>query len=132
VARFERTFAARPESVAAARRAVLEAALSAGVPTDSLHDIRLAVSEAVSNAVIHGYRDGGAGAIGVVTETYDSRLRVVVRDDGCGMSPHVGSDGAGLGLRLIAALTESVAVRPTRLGGTEVCMTFRLPVAVAA
>jgi serine/threonine-protein kinase RsbW/stage II sporulation protein AB (anti-sigma F factor) len=133
VATFARTFAARPENVAEARRAVLDIARRSGVPAESLPDIRLAVSEAVSNAVVHGYRNGSEGDVTVVTEAEDSQLRVVVRDEGCGMSPHVGSPGAGLGLPLIADLTESVAVRPLpSSGGTEVCMTFRLPVPVSA
>jgi anti-sigma regulatory factor (Ser/Thr protein kinase) len=43
------------------------------------------------------------------------------------MSPHVDGRGAGLGLPLIAELSDAVAVRPNPDGGTEVHMTFRLP-----
>lgn len=133
MARFARTFAARPENVAEARRAVLDAARRCGAPAEMLHDIRLAVSEAVANAVLHAYRDGSEGEITLLTDAQDCHLRVIVRDEGCGMSPHVGGAGAGLGLPLIAELTESLAVRPACSGaGTEVCMTFHLPVGVAA
>jgi serine/threonine-protein kinase RsbW len=129
----ERRFPARAEHVSDARRQVLDLARGNGVPDAALDDVRLAVSEAVSNAVVHGYRDGTDGAITVFAEAYDHRLRVVVTDEGCGMSPHVGSTGAGLGLPLIAELTESMSVRPSLSGrGTTLCMTFHLPVGAAA
>jgi anti-sigma regulatory factor (Ser/Thr protein kinase) len=87
----------------------------------------------VANAVQHGYRDGVAGDFTVLAEAQDHRLRVVVTDEGCGMSPHVGGSGAGLGLPLIAELTESMSVRPGRSGhGTTLSMTFHLPVETAA
>ena len=60
-------------------------------------------------------------------------LEVVVADQGCGMSPHFDGTGAGLGLPLIAELTESMSVRPAADGpGTVVSMTFALPVEVVA
>ena len=119
--------------MSAARRQVLDLARESGVSDAALDDVRLAVSEAVTNAVVHGYRDGTDGAVTVFAEAYDHRLRVVVTDDGCGMMPHLGSTGAGLGLPLIAELTESMSVRPARSGrGTTLCMTFHLPVETAA
>jgi anti-sigma regulatory factor (Ser/Thr protein kinase) len=114
-----------------ARREIAELASRAGLPDDALDAVRLAVSEAVSNAVLHGYRDGGGavrGEVTVIVEAEDSRLDVRVRDRGCGMSPHVDGRGAGLGLPLIAELSDAVAVRPSgEGGGSEVHMTFRLP-----
>jgi len=133
VARSERTFPARPEHVSDARRQVVELARSSGMSEPVLTSVRLAVSEAVANAVVHGYRDGAAGEVTVVAEAEDSRLKVVVSDAGCGMSPHLGSPGAGLGLPLIAELADSLSVEPAHAGrGTVLSMTFRLPVAVAA
>jgi serine/threonine-protein kinase RsbW/stage II sporulation protein AB (anti-sigma F factor) len=112
-----------------ARREIAELARRAGVPDDALDAVRLAVSEAVSNAVLHGYRgDTSRGEVTVLVEAEDSRLDVRVRDRGCGMSPHADGRGAGMGLPLIAQLSDAVAVRPfTEDGGTEVHMTFRLP-----
>jgi anti-sigma regulatory factor (Ser/Thr protein kinase) len=115
-----------------ARRETAELARRAGVPDDALDAVRLAVSEAVSNAVLHGYRGSGGGEVTVLVEAEDSRFDVRVRDQGCGMSPHAGGRGAGLGLPLIAELSDAVAVRPFADGaGTEVHMTFRLPSPVA-
>lgn len=133
MARSERTFAARPENVRQARGAVLDAARSAGVPSHLLDAVSLAVSEAVTNAVVHAFRDGSEGRVTIATDADDSLLRVVVRDDGCGMSPHLGSPGAGLGLPIIAELSDNVSVEPIGSGGgTEVRMTFRLAAGVSA
>jgi anti-sigma regulatory factor (Ser/Thr protein kinase) len=119
--------------VSDARRQVVEVARETGIPDTALDGVRLAVSEAVANAVVHGYRDGRAGDVTVLAEADDHHLRVVVTDEGCGMSPHLGSTGAGLGLPLIAELSESMLVRPARSGrGTTLCMTFHLPLAAAA
>jgi anti-sigma regulatory factor (Ser/Thr protein kinase) len=119
--------------VSDARRQVLEIALETGMPDAELDAVRLAVSEAVANAVLHGYRDGTDGDVTVFAEADDRQLKVVVTDEGCGMSPHGGSAGAGLGLPLIAELTETMSVRPARGGrGTTLCMTFHLPVGTAA
>ena len=87
---------------------------------------RLAVSEAVSNVVVHGYRDSAPGAFTVSVEWDGGELRVIVRDEGCGMSPRTDSPGAGLGLPLIATLADSVSVVAAPEGGTEVSMTFPL------
>lgn len=114
-----------------ARRLVTEFARRVGVPDGLIEGVRLAVSEAVGNVVLHGYRGNCAGDVTVVTVADDSRLEVVVRDDGCGMSPHPEGGGAGLGLPLIAELADALAVRPGADGrGTEVAMTFRTPDAV--
>ena len=131
--RSEKTWPATPDHVRDARREVARLARRAGVDDELLPGMELAVSEAVSNVVLHGYRGGARGEITLIAEADDHRLEVSVRDRGCGMSPHADSVGAGLGLPLIAELSDAVAVRPNDDGhGTEVHMTFRLPAAVAA
>ena len=94
--------------------------------------MRLAVSEAVSNVIVHGYRESGNGAFTVAVEWQGDHLQVTVRDAGCGMSPRMDSPGAGLGLPLIANLAETFSVTTPPGGGTEVCMTFPLRVLTAA
>ena len=91
-----------------------------------LHAVRLAVSEAVTNVILHGYRNGSTGAFTVQIEARGDELHVLVRDDGCGMSPRTDSPGAGLGLPLIASLAGTVSVTTPPEGGTEVRMTFDL------
>jgi serine/threonine-protein kinase RsbW len=97
-----------------------------------LDAVRLAVSEAVSNVVVHGYRDRATGTFTVSIDWGPDELRVVVRDDGCGMQPRPDSPGAGLGLPLIANVVESFSVIAPPEGGTELCMTFPLRMLTAA
>ena len=84
------------------------------------------MSEAVSNVVVHSYRDTAPGAFTVCVEWNGGELKVTVRDQGCGMAPRMDSPGAGLGLPLIASLTDRFSVTAPPDGGTEVVMTFPL------
>jgi serine/threonine-protein kinase RsbW len=124
--RAEQSWPARPEHVGAARRAVWDAAVRAGAEKPVREAVRLAVSEAVSNVVVHGYRDSSPGAFTLSVEWNGGELRVIVRDEGCGMGPRMDSPGAGLGLPLIASLADTFSVTAPEGGGTEVCMTFPL------
>jgi len=100
--------------------------MRAGAQREIVEAARLAVSEAVSNVVVHSYRDTSPGAFTLRVEWSGDVLKVTVRDDGCGMAPRMDSPGAGLGLPLIATLTESFSVTAPPGGGTEVSMTFPL------
>jgi serine/threonine-protein kinase RsbW len=132
VSRCQQTWPATAESVGAARACVADFASRIGAPGPVLDGIRLAVSEAVSNVVLHGYRGGPTGAFTVVAEAEGGELVVSVRDDGAGLTPRSDSPGAGLGLPLIAELTESWSVSPGDGGrGTVLRMTFGLLLAVA-
>jgi anti-sigma regulatory factor (Ser/Thr protein kinase) len=126
VERCEKSWPARPEHVGAARRAASNAARRAGAEDDVLDAVRLAVSEAVSNVVVHGYRDRRRGKFTMAVEAEDAELTVTVRDHGCGMQPRMDSPGAGLGLPLIARLSGSFSVSEPPEGGTELSMTFPL------
>jgi serine/threonine-protein kinase RsbW len=126
VHRSEQSWPARPEHVRAARRAVWDAAVRAGAQARVREAARLAVSEAVSNVVVHSYRHSGDGDFTLRVEWDGDELKVIVRDEGCGMAPRMDSPGAGLGLPLIATLADSFSVTAPPGGGTEVCMTFPL------
>jgi serine/threonine-protein kinase RsbW/stage II sporulation protein AB (anti-sigma F factor) len=91
-------------------------------------DVALAVTEAVTNAVVHAYRDGAGGEVRGVACALETGLLVVVRDYGCGMLPNPGSPGAGLGLAVIGALAGEMNIeRPDEGGGTRVRIRFKLP-----
>jgi anti-sigma regulatory factor (Ser/Thr protein kinase) len=109
-----------PTSVAEARRAVARFIAALDVDHDG---IALAVSEAVSNAVLHAYRQHDEpGRVELRAELVDERLRIVVRDDGMGLVPRIDSPGAGLGLPLIAQLAVHVDVESA--AGTTILMEF--------
>lgn len=133
VERCEQSWPARPEHVGSARRAASVAARRAGAERRVLDAVRLAVSEAVSNVVVHSYRNRRRhGEFTMAVEWEQDELRVTIRDHGCGMQPRADSPGAGLGLPLIASLADAVSVTEPPDGGTEVCMTFPLRVLTAA
>ncbi len=71
-------------------------------------DVKLAVSEAVSNSVIHAFRDGAEGTISIRARIERGRLLVVVADDGTGMRPNLDSPGLGFGISLITKLAGDV------------------------
>jgi serine/threonine-protein kinase RsbW len=106
---------------------VVEFARANGVPEQRLGDVALAVSEAVSNAVVHAFRGiGDRGTLMVEVAVEEEWLDVHVTDDGSGMAPRDDSPGLGLGLPLIRHLTDEVDLRRPPDGiGTEVWMRFR-------
>jgi serine/threonine-protein kinase RsbW len=95
------------------------------VPDQTLADVKLAVTEACTNVVVHAY-PGGDGTMGLLATISEDVLRVVVVDQGRGMLPRPDSPGLGLGLPLIATLTESLELGTGEDEQTEVRMTFRL------
>ena len=92
-----------------------------------LENLRVAVSEAVTNVVVHAYPDGVAGTVRVtVTQNGRPEVRVVVRDRGNGLRPRPDSPGMGLGLPLIASLSDGFEVSDGTPAGTAVSMRFYL------
>jgi anti-sigma regulatory factor (Ser/Thr protein kinase) len=123
----ELVFRAESASVSRARHAVTGFARDHGVPSAMLGGIALAVSEACSNVVLHAYRMPRApGEFSVDMALGRDSLRVRVRDQGMGMSPHLDSPGRGLGLPIIASTTDGFTVAPSEGGGTELRMRFDL------
>jgi serine/threonine-protein kinase RsbW len=97
------------------------------VTGETAADVLLAVTEACTNVVQHAYPsdpDSVDRHIELAAECMDSILEVAVRDLGLGFAPRVDSPGLGLGLPVIAALTQTVEIRPLTPHGTEVVMTF--------
>jgi anti-sigma regulatory factor (Ser/Thr protein kinase) len=116
---------ARAENVAVVRHAFGGLGEALQMPEQLLSDIKLAVTEACTNVVIHAYPEG-EGPMEVRAVLGDEHLSVVVRDEGRGVVPRADSPGLGLGLPLIATLTESLELGTGADDATEVRMTFRL------
>jgi serine/threonine-protein kinase RsbW/stage II sporulation protein AB (anti-sigma F factor) len=114
---------AEPASARTARHAVCE--LLDGVSADR-GGVMLAVSEAVTNAVLHAYSGGSReGRIRVRAELLDHEaLDVTVEDDGIGMRTRSDSPGIGLGLPTISALADTLEIDVRSGGGTAIRMRF--------
>ena len=119
-----------------ARSALSAFAAQADPTLDELADVKTAVSEAVTNCIVHAY----ANTIGPITLTAalyeDGTLRVAVADKGCGI-PDVskameplfttgGAERAGLGFAVMESFMDSVQVRSAPGKGTRVTLSKRL------
>ena len=126
--RLKERLPARAENIALLRRAVVAYAGSNGASERQREDIALAVSEALSNAVLHAYvGHDSPGDVGVDAWIDERALRVVVCDDGVGMLPRTDSPGLGLGLSLMARMTEHLEVEsPDATRGMRLRMTFAI------
>jgi anti-sigma regulatory factor (Ser/Thr protein kinase) len=121
-------YPAQPTRVAQIRRDVASVAATFGADEAALLRINLAVSEAVTNAVQHAYRDlAGRGDVRVLVQHADDFLDVCICDTGVGMSPRADSPGLGLGLGLMAHEAYRCEITSLPTGGTEVVLRFKLP-----
>jgi len=120
------SFPAVPEAVPLARRALTEVAVAAGAVGERLDEVRLAVSEALTNAVVHAYRGGEPGRFQVTAAVASGELWVLISDDGRGLHAWNDSRGLGIGLSLISGLSDDFAIVTRASGGTEVQMRFDL------
>lgn len=117
---------ARAENIAVVRHAFGALGDALDIDAQTLADIRLAVTEACTNVVIHAYPGDREGPLEVHADVVGSRLTIVVLDEGAGIVPRADSPGLGLGLPLIASLSEALQLRRDERQRTEVCMTFSL------
>jgi serine/threonine-protein kinase RsbW len=77
---------ARAQHIALARLALSGLADIVALPDEQLADLKLALTEAVSNSVRHAYADG-AGFVSIAYELTGDALAVEVVDDGRGFDP---------------------------------------------
>jgi anti-sigma regulatory factor (Ser/Thr protein kinase) len=116
-------YPATAASVPRARHELTAYASQVGVPEDQLDRIRLAVSEAVTNAVRHAYRDT-SGQVHITATATDGELWVLVADEGCGHQTPAINPGLGWGLALIAEACDDFTLAERSEGGTQARMRF--------
>jgi serine/threonine-protein kinase RsbW len=118
---------ARPEGVAVVRQALAGMADALDFDATVLADMKMAVSEACTNVVVHAYEDA-EGVLEIDMLADETGLTIRVRDHGSGIQPHPQPSrdvpALGLGLPLIAALSDAFELRGSSGRGTEVRMTF--------
>jgi serine/threonine-protein kinase RsbW len=128
----------RPEFVAVARLTVAAIACRMHFDVVEIEDIKVAVSEACTNAMEHGCGAPGDEMVTICCEMAETALTIAVTDPGTGTetTPTVRTPGArtatlaerGLGMILIQALMDTVEVGPAPDGGSQVRMTKRLSI----
>ena len=120
--RYEMRVTADASHVGDLRKAVLAFAEELGF--DDTNGIALAVSEAMTNVVVHAYRDEDVGDMRIVACDKPDRLVVVVRDYGAGMLPRADSPGLGLGLPLISTMADELQIEAADGSGCLLRMHF--------
>lgn len=96
--------------------------------------VKTAVSEAVTNAIVHGYRDKN-GTVEMILRLYEGNLlRIIIKDKGCGISdvsaamqPEFSTappeeERSGLGFTVMESFMDKVRVRSAEGKGTSVTL----------
>ncbi|MBQ6077605.1 MAG: anti-sigma F factor [Clostridia bacterium] len=119
-------------------RAVASAFASQMNPSiEALSDIRTAVSEAVTNAIIHGYEQRDDRLVCMQMTIDNDLLTVTVRDDGCGIDdielarkPFYTSkpelERSGMGFSVMEAFMDTVSIVSEPHKGTTITMQKRI------
>lgn len=103
---------------------------------EEINDIKTAVSEAVTNCIVHAYREK-IGKIYISCELCDGNIiKIKIRDTGCGienvekaMEPlytTVGGERAGLGFAVMQSFMDKVKVHSVLGKGTSIVMTKKI------
>lgn len=125
-------FASRSENEALAR-VIVSAFIARLDPTlEELDDVRTAVSEAVTNAIIHGYGHND-GIVYLTAELFEQTLTLTIEDHGIGiadvpqaMQPLYTSkpdeERSGMGFTMMQTFMDGLTVESTPYQGTKVVM----------
>lgn len=116
---------ATPEAIPRMRHAVADYAHSVGIDGAQLDAVRLAVSEAISNVVLHAYADE-PGYVHITAGVVADELWVLVADDGRGHNASPIRAGLGWGLAFITDSADEFSLVERAEGGTEARMIFRI------
>lgn len=128
------TFLAISENEAFARNAVAAFCVGLDPTIDQINDIKTAVSEAVTNAIVHAYPDSdGNDCVTVRTSIDETSVHIVVSDTGIGIDdiesavqPFFTSkpdeERSGMGFTVMESFTDKLTVEKNEPSGTVVSM----------
>ena len=131
------TFLSKSENEALARSIVSGFLLPLDPTVDELADIRCAISEAVTNCIVHGYR-GTEGMIVLDAKSFDDRsVRIAVIDRGCGIEDVARArtplfttcpdeDRCGMGFSIMESFSDKLSVTSQIGKGTRITLTRKL------
>ena len=129
---------ARSENEGAARSAISAFVAILNPTVEELGDIRLAVSEAVTNAIVHAYDGDEGGLIYISIRLYEEReVSVEIADKGCGIenverakepfyTTGSGEERCGMGFLVMQSFMDSLSVKSKVGRGTTVLMRKKL------
>ncbi len=125
-------FPSRSSNEAFARSAAAAFVAQLDPTLDELGDVKTAVSEAVTNCIVHGYRDS-VGTVSMTLKLLEpAAVEIVVKDKGCGIEDvraartplftTGGSERSGMGFTIMESFMDSLSVRSAPGKGTTVRM----------
>jgi anti-sigma regulatory factor (Ser/Thr protein kinase) len=124
---------ATPSAVSEMRRRATDFVSTACASDEVAQAVALAVSETVTNAVVHAYGGQARGEVRVSCQALDERFVVEVADEGAGIWLRQDSPGIGHGLAMVGAVAHGLSIAPGPDGrGTVVKMFFGRAPAPAA
>ncbi|GAB6098983.1 anti-sigma F factor [Halanaerocella petrolearia] len=117
------------ENIGLARVTVASFASQLDFTLSAIEELKVAISEAVSNAIIHGYNQK-EGQVKIKMLISGEKLEVVVIDEGCGIEDveavrepsYTTEDRMGLGLTFIDSFMDYFEIRSELGQGTELKM----------
>ncbi|OLN27753.1 anti-sigma F factor [Desulfosporosinus metallidurans] len=125
------TFSSISENVGITRLLIASVGAQLDLPLNDIEELKVAVSEAVSNAIIHGYSNNPDYIVFLDLDIANDTLKIVVRDEGCGipnveqaMQPAYSTDPErmGLGFVFMQSFMDELQVESTLEVGTTVTM----------
>ncbi len=130
-------FSAISENESLARVIVASFAAKLDPTVDELVDIKTAVSEAVTNAIIHGYEEDSSKFVFLRCEIEGNTIKIIVEDEGYGienvekaMEPLYTSkpelDRSGMGFTVMKSFMDDVEVSSVKDNGTRIEMTKKI------
>jgi len=128
-------FSSLPENVALARVMIASLAAQLDTTLNDLEEIKVAVSEAVSNAIIHGYQNKPTGIVSIEAKIINGLLEIIIEDCGIGiedieqaMTPAFSTDPdrMGLGFVFMKSFMDDVNVFSDIGKGTKVVLQKKL------
>jgi serine/threonine-protein kinase RsbW len=111
------TIPAKAEYITLCRLALAGISHLRPVPEETLHDLKLALTEACTNSVRHAYDAGSEGTVQIVYELGDETISIEVIDEGEGFVLDEASETdrmseSGLGIAIIRALADELEIEP--------------------
>ncbi|HCX79209.1 MAG: anti-sigma F factor [Eubacteriales bacterium] len=134
---FTISFPASSRNESFARVVVAAFAAQLDPTLEELNEIKTAVSEAVTNAIIHGYRDRSGEVVIACSLRQDNSLEVIVKDTGTGIdnleqareplyTSRPDLERSGMGFTVMEEFMDSVSIQTQPGQGTSVTMTKRI------
>lgn len=131
-------FASKSQNEGFARAAVAAFVSQLDPTLEELADIKTAVSEAVTNAIVHGYGHPG-GMVTIICELVHSQVKIEVVDSGQGIEDialatqplythSADSERSGMGFTVMETFMDSMTVESTPGQGTKVTLTKEIGV----